>query len=111
MPLLVADSVSLTEQLGGFDFSVYWILDSLAKNDEVFQEKFAKKTIVKVNANDVSVNRGFFSTVLKVDLFFHDKSQYTTILKIPGTESLDAMKFANNEEGPKLVSFRDLYFN
>ena len=104
MSLLVANSVSLIEKLGGFEFTVYWILDSLARNDKVFQEKFSKKTIAEIDTKDVSVNRGFFSTVLKVELMFHDKSRYTTILKVPGTESLDAVEFVDNVEEFKLVS-------
>ncbi|KAE9555222.1 hypothetical protein FO519_001572 [Halicephalobus sp. NKZ332] len=92
MPLLVADSVSLTENLGGFEFTVYWLLDSLAKNDEVFQKNFAEKTIAKIRANDISANKGFFSSVLKIELIFHDKTRYTTILKVPGTKSSNEIK-------------------
>ncbi|KAE9548005.1 hypothetical protein FO519_008786 [Halicephalobus sp. NKZ332] len=96
MSFSILPGIEIEEKICGFDFTLKWLLDSLTKNDELFKKFPEDKILKRLEARDVSGGKGMFSTVLKVELFFvnkekEDEKVYTTILKIPGVESFEAI--------------------
>uniref|UniRef100_A0AC34R3C6 Bet v I/Major latex protein domain-containing protein n=1 Tax=Panagrolaimus sp. JU765 TaxID=591449 RepID=A0AC34R3C6_9BILA len=107
--VVVCPSIEIREQICGHEFTVEWLLKSLEENDDNFRENHGSKVIRKLEAKDISGGKGMFSIVLKVDLHLEEDGQttvYTTILKIPGTNSWEkvAEEGADVEE-MKFVSF------
>jgi len=121
----VSPEINHDENLCGSDFTLRWLLDSLVKNDDKFKE-FQKDRVLKhLFARDVSGGKGMFSTVLKIELSFADEKDdekvYTTILKIPGTESFAAIteegkdveehKFGGNPLTQSIIQMHDTECN
>uniref|UniRef100_A0AC34RAT8 CHK kinase-like domain-containing protein n=1 Tax=Panagrolaimus sp. JU765 TaxID=591449 RepID=A0AC34RAT8_9BILA len=108
MSVVVGDGLILDQKLCGYEFTLGWLLNSL-KNDKEFHENFDQKILKSFDAKDISVGKGFFSTVLKIVLEFENDEKYSTILKIPGTESWDnANSDIMNEGEEKKIGERNL---
>lgn len=107
--VVVGPSIEIQEQIFGHEFTIEWLLKSLAENDEIFREKHGSKVIKKLEARDISGGKGMFSIVLKIDVHLEEDEQtviYTTILKIPGTSCWEkAFENGANIEDIKFVCF------
>ena len=119
MAVSAAPEVNFNERICDSDFTLNWIWESLVENDERFNEFQQNKVLKKIFAKDISGGKGMFSTVLKIELSFVDETSngkneevYTTILKIPGTESFAAITEEGKDvEDHKFVSFCKLNFS
>jgi thiamine kinase-like enzyme len=93
------DKVNLNEGINGHSITIGWLLDSLRQNDKVYQKLHGKRSVKEVKAYDVSVGKGFASEILRCILTFVDSESsddvYTTILKIPGFESMKEISAKN----------------
>ena len=88
----VLDVVDVSKQLCGHSFTAGWLLDSLRVNDKVYQKLHGDRPVKDVTAFDISGGKGFVSIVLRCSITFVDALNasdcYTTILKIPGFDSM-----------------------
>uniref|UniRef100_A0A914Q8L0 CHK kinase-like domain-containing protein n=1 Tax=Panagrolaimus davidi TaxID=227884 RepID=A0A914Q8L0_9BILA len=89
---MVVDKVDVNERINGHSITVGWLLDSLRKNDKVYQKLHGNRAVKEVEAYDISGGKGFASEILRCIIKFDDSKSstdiYSTILKIPGFESL-----------------------
>jgi len=78
--------------LGGHTFTVGFIIETLRSKDEVYRKLYGDRPIKDVTASNVGKGKGVMSEVLRCIVYFADSNNdsdiYTTILKIPGMESL-----------------------
>uniref|UniRef100_A0A914R006 CHK kinase-like domain-containing protein n=1 Tax=Panagrolaimus davidi TaxID=227884 RepID=A0A914R006_9BILA len=85
------DIVNLEESISGHSFTIGWLLDSLRKNDKIYQSLHGKRPVKTVSAKDVSSGKGFFSAIHRCIITFidsvDDSDNYSTIPKIPGFTS------------------------
>uniref|UniRef100_A0AC34QF80 CHK kinase-like domain-containing protein n=1 Tax=Panagrolaimus sp. JU765 TaxID=591449 RepID=A0AC34QF80_9BILA len=99
----VMETVDLNKKINNSSFTVGWVVDSLRNHDKVFIEKHGARKIKDLTWYDVSGGKGFVSVVLRCTLIFEDSADdadvYTTVIKIPGRESLDHA----NDKGDKLI--------
>uniref|UniRef100_A0AC34RA84 Uncharacterized protein n=1 Tax=Panagrolaimus sp. JU765 TaxID=591449 RepID=A0AC34RA84_9BILA len=86
-----ADCFDEWQKLESSTYTNGFLIESLRSNDQEFIEKHGEHPVKKVDAVDISKGKGFVSIVVKCTIFFVNESipPYTTILKIPGTESFD----------------------
>uniref|UniRef100_A0AC35FCD1 Uncharacterized protein n=1 Tax=Panagrolaimus sp. PS1159 TaxID=55785 RepID=A0AC35FCD1_9BILA len=92
----IHDVVDVSKSIYGTSFTVEWLLDSLRKNDKIYQKLHGDKAVKEVTAFDVSGGKGFVSRVLRCTVKFVDstseKDVYHTILKIPSMECMKEAK-------------------
>uniref|UniRef100_A0A914Y907 Uncharacterized protein n=1 Tax=Panagrolaimus superbus TaxID=310955 RepID=A0A914Y907_9BILA len=87
------DTVNLDESINGHSFTYGWLLDSLRKNDKIYQKLHGNRGVKAISACDVSGGKGFFSAIHRCIITFTDSNKnsdtdyYSTILKIPGFTS------------------------
>uniref|UniRef100_A0AC34QZZ8 CHK kinase-like domain-containing protein n=1 Tax=Panagrolaimus sp. JU765 TaxID=591449 RepID=A0AC34QZZ8_9BILA len=81
------------QRLDGCSFTNGFLIESLRTNDQDFIEKYGKRPVKNITSTIVSKGKGFVSIILKCTVHFVDSSSdsdiYTTVLKVPGTESMD----------------------
>uniref|UniRef100_A0AC34R7B9 CHK kinase-like domain-containing protein n=1 Tax=Panagrolaimus sp. JU765 TaxID=591449 RepID=A0AC34R7B9_9BILA len=79
------------QKLENSSFTNGFLIESLRTNDQDFIEKYGKQPVEFVEASDISKGKGFASIVVKCTVHFVDSTvePYTTIIKIPGTQSFD----------------------
>uniref|UniRef100_A0AC35FIL3 CHK kinase-like domain-containing protein n=1 Tax=Panagrolaimus sp. PS1159 TaxID=55785 RepID=A0AC35FIL3_9BILA len=98
----ISDTVDLKKPIYGKTLTVEWLLDSLRKNDKIYQKLHGDKAVKDLHGDravkdvifyDVSGGKGFLSVVLRCTVKFIDsiseKDVYHTILKVPGLESIE----------------------
>ncbi|KAE9547589.1 hypothetical protein FO519_009199 [Halicephalobus sp. NKZ332] len=89
------DSFDEWKRLAGHSFTAGFVIESLRTNDKVYKKLHENKPVKDVTASNVSKGKGFFSEVVRCIIHFADSSSesdtYTTILKIPGIESMEAV--------------------
>uniref|UniRef100_A0AC34RJE7 CHK kinase-like domain-containing protein n=1 Tax=Panagrolaimus sp. JU765 TaxID=591449 RepID=A0AC34RJE7_9BILA len=98
---MVKDSVDVSKKLGKTNFTAGFLLESLRENDEKFKKLHGDKSVIDIEAEDVSEGKGFVAVVLLCKVKFEepDSEVYTTVLKIPGTESyVAAFEDSGNDE-------------
>uniref|UniRef100_A0AC34FWG5 Uncharacterized protein n=1 Tax=Panagrolaimus sp. ES5 TaxID=591445 RepID=A0AC34FWG5_9BILA len=92
MPLeqsTAAEVVEPKKQIYGKIFTVEWLLNSLKKNDKIYQQLHSDKIVKDVTFYDVSGGKGFLSAILRCTVHFANTNDvYSTILKIPGLEAI-----------------------
>jgi thiamine kinase-like enzyme len=90
---LIADTVDLNHQIEGRSFTVGWLLESLRTNDQIYKSLHGDRAVKEVTSSDVSGGKGFISIICRCIIKFvdsiDDSDVYTTVLKIPGFESLE----------------------
>uniref|UniRef100_A0AC35F1Q0 Uncharacterized protein n=1 Tax=Panagrolaimus sp. PS1159 TaxID=55785 RepID=A0AC35F1Q0_9BILA len=99
----VADTVDLNHRIEGRTFTVGWLLDSLRANDQVYKNLHCDRAVKEVTSSDISGGKGFASVICRCVIKFvdsiDDSDIYTTILKIPGFESLEETQGKCDDSG------------
>jgi hypothetical protein len=92
--VVIGDTVDLNRKIENRSYTTGWLLESLRANDEIYKKLHGNRAVKEVTTSDVSGGKGFISIVCQCIIKFVDSDNdetdiYTTILKIPGFESLD----------------------
>ncbi|KAE9548588.1 hypothetical protein FO519_008198 [Halicephalobus sp. NKZ332] len=89
----IKDENFLEEKLCGKSFTAGWLLESLRTNDEEFKRLHGNRKVKNIEAVDISGGKGFISIVMRCTVHFENPKDeediYTTVVKVPGTESID----------------------
>uniref|UniRef100_A0A1I8AHS8 CHK domain-containing protein n=1 Tax=Steinernema glaseri TaxID=37863 RepID=A0A1I8AHS8_9BILA len=87
-------SVNISDHLSDSPFTVEWLLGSLYASNEKFRNTTLKSRVQSVNAVNIGGSTmGLLSQVYDIVFTFENSNEeYRILMKVPGMESLDALK-------------------
>ncbi|CAD5220438.1 unnamed protein product [Bursaphelenchus okinawaensis] len=87
---MVVKGLTKAEELSITGFSIEWVLDKLEKYCDDYRKAKDGKTVVDIEANDVSDGKGFLSRVFITKITFDDQTEYVLALKVPTYEIIES---------------------